>query len=81
MRVGAQCFLPIFWVGPGIFNTFPNGFNRGPWILICFKGFQGPTQYCPVGGYRSKGLTSGLLTGRAIATSPDLTPNGAGFWV
>ena len=29
---------------PGIFNIFPNGFNRGSYILIFFKGFQGPTQ-------------------------------------
>ena len=32
------------WVGPGIFNLFPNGFNRGPYTLIFFERFQGPTQ-------------------------------------
>ena len=26
-------------VGPGIFDIFPNGFNRGPYILIFLKGF------------------------------------------
>ena len=24
---------------PGICNIFPNGFNKGPYILIFFKGF------------------------------------------
>ena len=27
-----------------MFNIFPNGFNKGPYILILFKGFLGPTQ-------------------------------------
>ena len=31
--------LMLGWVGPGIFNVFPNGFNRGPYILIFFNGF------------------------------------------
>ena len=29
---------------PGIFNIFPNGLNKGPHILIFFKGLWGPTQ-------------------------------------
>ena len=28
----------------GYINSFPNGFNKGPCILIFFKGFQRPTQ-------------------------------------
>ena len=24
---------------PKIFNIFPNGFNRGPYVLIFFNGF------------------------------------------
>ena len=27
-----------------MFNIFPNGFHRGPYIFTFFKGFQGPTQ-------------------------------------
>ena len=26
-------------------NIFPNGFNRGPFILMFFKRFSGPIQY------------------------------------
>ena len=26
---------------PGIFNIFPTGFNKGPYMLICAKGFRG----------------------------------------
>ena len=32
-------FSRVFGRVAGIFNVFPNGFNRGPYILILFKGF------------------------------------------
>ena len=31
--------VAVDWVGPGIFNIFPNGFNKGPYILMFFKRF------------------------------------------
>ena len=35
----------------GYLNIFPNGFNRGPYILILFKGFQGPTHLKIIKGF------------------------------
>ena len=31
-------------LAPEIFDIFPNGLNRGGYILIFVKGLQGPTQ-------------------------------------
>ena len=38
---GTSSSFLLLWAGsaPGIFDVFPNGFNKGPRILIFFKGF------------------------------------------
>ena len=33
------CFYSISGWAPGIFNIFPNGFKRGPYVLTFFNRF------------------------------------------
>ena len=39
--------------GPGISNIFPNGFNKGPYILVFFKGLY-PIYQCFSKGFRGQ---------------------------
>ena len=38
-RRGLQMSIGVLGRLCGIFDIFPNGFNKGPYILKCFKGF------------------------------------------